>query len=55
MKILFITDEVERRNRLIELFTENIRNVECLEAITGTESLHIAKKHAPDFVFLDTR
>ncbi|WP_242145123.1 MULTISPECIES: LytTR family DNA-binding domain-containing protein [unclassified Bacillus cereus group] len=55
MKILFIMDEVERRNRLIELFTENIRNVECLEAITGTESLHIAKKHAPDFVFLDTQ
>ena len=55
MKILLIMEEVEHRNRLIKTFTENIRNVECFEARTGMESLQIAKKHTPDFVFLDTK
>ncbi|HEK9100899.1 response regulator transcription factor [Bacillus pfraonensis] len=55
MKILLIMEETENRNRLIEIFTENIRNIECFEARTGMESLQVAKKHIPDFIFLDTK
>lgn len=44
-------EEAEERRNLAEKFTENIRNVECFEANTGTESLLIMKKHMPDFVF----
>lgn len=55
MKILLIMEETENRNRLIETFTENMRNVECFEARTGMESLQVAKKYIPDFVFLDTK
>ncbi|PEI46866.1 LytR/AlgR family response regulator transcription factor [Bacillus pseudomycoides] len=54
MKILLIMEDAEHRNRFIEIFTENMRNVECFEAGTGMESLQVAKKHIPDFVFLDT-
>ncbi|WP_026592109.1 LytR/AlgR family response regulator transcription factor [Bacillus sp. UNC437CL72CviS29] len=55
MRILLIMEDSECRNQLIETFTENMRNVECFEAGTGMESLQIAKKHTPDFVFLDTK
>ncbi|KEK25584.1 LytR/AlgR family response regulator transcription factor [Bacillus gaemokensis] len=55
MKILLIMEETESRTRLIETFTENMRNVDCFEVRTGMESLQIAKKHVPDFVFLDTQ
>ncbi|WP_410984827.1 LytR/AlgR family response regulator transcription factor [Bacillus cereus] len=55
MKILLIMEETENRNRLIETFTESMRNIECFEARTGMESLQVAKKHIPDFVFLDTK
>ncbi|MBC6971704.1 response regulator transcription factor [Bacillus sp. Xin] len=55
MKILLIMEEAENRNRLIETFTESMRNIECFEARTGMESLQVAKKHIPDFVFLDTK
>ncbi|MBO1579587.1 LytTR family DNA-binding domain-containing protein [Bacillus sp. XF8] len=55
MKILLIMEETENRNRLIETFTENMRNVECFEARTGMGSLQVAKKYIPDFVFLDTK
>ncbi len=51
MKILLIMEEAEERRKLVENFTENIRNIECFEANTGTESLLIMKKHTPDFVF----
>ncbi|KAA0774535.1 DNA-binding response regulator [Bacillus sp. AR2-1] len=55
MKILLIMEEAEERRSLAEKFTENIRNVECFEANTGTESLLIMKKHTPDFVFLNSK
>lgn len=55
MKILLIMEETEERRKLVENFTENIRNVECFEAKTGTESLLIMKKHTPDFVFLNSQ
>ncbi|MFC9417401.1 LytR/AlgR family response regulator transcription factor [Bacillus mobilis] len=55
MKILLIMEEVEERRSLAEKFTENIKNVECFEANTGTESLFIMKKHIPDFVFLNSK
>ncbi|PFL19334.1 DNA-binding response regulator [Bacillus cereus] len=55
MKILLIMEETEERRKLVEYFTENIRNVECFEARTGTESLLIMKKHTPDFVFLNSQ
>ena len=51
MKILLIMEDAEERRSLVEKFTENIRNVECFEANTGTESLFMMKKHTPDFVF----
>lgn len=44
-------EDAEERRSLAEKFTENIRNVECFEANTGTESLFMMKKHTPDFVF----
>lgn len=55
MKILLIMEEAEERRSLAEKFTENIRNVECFEVNTGTESLLIMKKHTPDFVFLNSK
>lgn len=51
MKILLIMEEAEERRELAENFTENMRNVECFEAKTGTESLFMMKKHIQDFVF----
>ena len=42
---------MQKSRSLAEKFTENIRNVECFEANTGTESLFMMKKHTPDFVF----
>lgn len=55
MKILLIMEETEERRKLVENFTGNIRNIECFEAKTGTESLLIMKKHTPDFVFLSSQ
>ncbi|HGH7174736.1 TPA: LytR/AlgR family response regulator transcription factor [Bacillus wiedmannii] len=55
MKILLIMEEAEERRSLAEKFTENIRNIECFEVNTGTESLFIMKKHTPDFVFLNSK
>ncbi|TKI96178.1 response regulator transcription factor, partial [Bacillus wiedmannii] len=55
MKILLIMEETEERRKLVENFTENIRNIECFEAKTGIESLLIMKKHTPDFVFLSSQ
>ena len=43
MKILLIMEEAEERRELAENFTENMRNVECFEAKTGTESLFMMK------------
>ncbi|WP_369901631.1 LytR/AlgR family response regulator transcription factor [Bacillus manliponensis] len=53
MKILLVTESEENRKKLRELFIENIRNIECFEAKTGMESLQMAKRYVPDFIFLD--
>ncbi|HHT7188147.1 TPA: LytR/AlgR family response regulator transcription factor [Bacillus cereus] len=55
MKILLIMEETEERRKLVENFTENMRNVECFETKTGTESLFMMKKHTPDFVFVSSK
>ncbi|WP_459502834.1 LytR/AlgR family response regulator transcription factor [Bacillus sp. C1] len=54
MRILLIMENAENRKQLVEIFTENMRSVECFEARTGMESLQIAKRYVPDFIFLDT-
>lgn len=54
MKILIVNEREENRGQLIDFFTEHVNNLECFEAKTGMESLQLAKKHTPDFIFLDT-
>lgn len=54
MKILIVNEREENRDQLIDFFTEHVSNLECFEAKTGMESLQLAKKHTPDFIFLDT-
>lgn len=51
MKILLIMENAEERKILAEKFTENIRNVECFEAKTGTESLFLIEKTYTRFLF----
>lgn len=55
MKILIVNEREENRGQLIDFFKEHVKNLECFEAKTGMESLQIAKKYTPDFIFLDTQ
>ena len=54
MKILLIMENAEERKILAEKFTENIRNVECFEAKTGTESLFLMK-NIHQILFLNSK
>ncbi|WP_028401319.1 LytR/AlgR family response regulator transcription factor [Ectobacillus panaciterrae] len=53
MKILIVSEEAEHRNEIQHAFRQGEVKAEFLEAQLGLEAIKMAKRHEPDFLFVD--
>jgi DNA-binding LytR/AlgR family response regulator len=53
MKVLIVSEEKAQRNEIQNAFGQGEEKIEFLEAQLGIEAIKLAKRHEPDFLFLD--
>ncbi|MFX3625062.1 MAG: LytR/AlgR family response regulator transcription factor [Ectobacillus sp.] len=53
MKILIVSEDAESRNRVTVAFKQETEKIEFIEVQSSLQAVKLAKRHEPDFLFLD--